>query len=669
LKRASSRLWWARTLLLIPLAVPALSTLSAATHPPAKARAGAARVATKPRVIVVGWDGAGWKLLDPLLKEGRLPNLAALVANGRTWNLDTYQPMASPLIWTTIATGRTPLDHGVTDFQELDPKTRARLPISGRSRRVPAIWNLASAKGLTVGVVGWWATWPAEKVKGFFVSDRAAPVLFDPEALSKSPALAWPEGLADGVRLIGRREGSPPFEDVAQALHVSRAEFDAAVAEKKDLGNPVTGYRKILGVTRVNAKVALELYDRGAPELLMVYFQGTDEIGHVLGRYAAPKMPAVSEEDFQKYKDGVVALYVEADRILGELARRAARDGATLILASDHGFRHGEGRPAFSSGIQFDTAFLWHEPPGILVAAGPGITLSAARGKASVFDIAPTLCRMLGLPVDPAFEGKPIAGFALRPAVPAASWAKIAPVERLVVAANAEADKKSADEFTKQLISLGYLTGAEASAVDARPADRAGTETAGSFQNVGTFLRERGRPAEAAVWYRKALDVNPKSATAWVNLSTALHQTGKYDESDDALLKALANGYSDPEGTVYRRVKLYTEGRKGRDQRRQLVSFMRKVVAAYPRDDHYRASLGKALFEDQDCASAQKIFADLAGRTPPAFENLNLLALTSWCLGDRSRAEDAFKRSLAVNPNQPVVKEGLTLLQKGQPLR
>jgi len=623
-------------------------------------------------VIFVGWDGADWKLLDRLLKEGRLPNLAALVANGRTWNLYTYEPMASPLIWTTIATGRTPLDHGVTDFEELDPKARARLPISGRSRKVPAIWNLASVKGLTVGVVGWWATWPAEKVKGFFVSDRAAPVLFDPEALSKSPALAWPEGLADGVRLIGRREGSPPFEDVAQALHVSRAEFDAAVAEKKDLGNPVTGYRKILGVTRVNAKVALDLYDRGAPELLMVYFQGTDEIGHVLGRFEAPRMPAVSEEDFQKYRHGVAALYVEADRILGELARRAARDGATLILASDHGFRHGAGRPAYSSGVQFDTAFLWHEQPGILVAAGPAVAYSGVRGRASVFDITPTLCRMLGLLVDPAFEGKPIAGFALRPAVPAVAWAKAVPVERLVVPAGvtpSAEERKSADEFTKQLISLGYLTGAEASAVDARPANRVGTETAGSFQNVGTFLRERGKPAEAAAWYRKALEVNPKSAKAWVNLSTALHQTGKYDESDDALLNALQNGYFDPEGAIDRRVKLYTEGAKGRDQRRQLASFMRKVVAAYPREDRYRASLGKALFEIQDCASAQKIFVDLAGRTPPDFENLNLLALTNWCLGDASRAEDAFRKSLAVNPNQPVVREGLSLLQKGQPLQ
>lgn len=626
--------------------------------PPAKA------AHARPRVVLVGWDGADWKLLDPLMQRGLLPNLSELVAHGRTWNLETVNPMISPLIWTTLATGRSPVDHGVADFQELDPATRARLPISGWSRKVPAIWNVASEKGLKVGVVGWWATWPAERVNGFFVSDRASPVLFPAEVLSGSPALTWPEGLAEGVRLVGRRDGTPGFDDVSLALRVTKAEFDAAVAAHEDLSDPITGYQKILGSTRVYARTALELYDREKPDLLMVYFEGTDEIGHLLARYYPPKLPNISDEDFQKYQHGVVAYFQEADRILGEFMKRAEEAGANLVLLSDHGFKWGADRPSFYSSLRFDTAFLWHESPGILAAAGPAFLPAAARGKAGVFDVTPTLCRLLGLPADPAFEGRPVSGLAagrLPAAPPAVSWAKTFKVERLAVrTASSEADKRASEEFTKKLISLGYLTGAEAAAVDARPPERAGTETAGTFQNIATFLRARGHAREALPWYRKALEVNPKAPTALFNYSVTLQILGRWDESDDALLAALKNGYHDPEAGVYRRVASYAE-RGGKDPRSrlQLVSFLRKTVDAFPENLRYRASLGKALFEAKDCAASQTIFRDLSARNPRDTEALNLMALSSWCLGDLAGARDYFTRSLAVDPNQPAVRGGL----------
>ena len=625
--------------------------------------------ASRPRVILVGWDGADWKLLDPLVKGGLLPNLAALVARGRTWDLESLNPMISPLIWTTIATGRSPVDHGVADFQELDPKTRARLPISGWSRKVPAVWNVASEKGLKVGVVGWWATWPAERVNGFFVSDRASPVLFPAEVLSGSPALTWPEGLADGVRLVARRDGTPGFDEVSQALRVTKAEFDVAVAATKGLSDPITGYQKIVGSTRVYARTALELYDREKPDLLMVYFEGTDEIGHLLARFYPPKLPNISEEDFRKYGGGVVAYFQEADRILGEFMKRAETAGANLVLLSDHGFRWGADRPSYYSSIQFDTAFLWHESPGILAAVGPAFPAAAARGKAGIFDVTPTLCRLLGLPGDPAFEGRPVPGLAasrLPAAPPPVPWTKTFKVERLAVRSSSEADKAAGEEFTKKLISLGYLTGAEAAAVDARPPERAGTETAGTFQNIATFLRARGQAREALPWYRKALEVNPRAPTALFNYSAALEILNQWDESDDALLAAVRNGYHDPEAAVYRRVASYAgRGEKDPKSRLQLVKFLRKVVDAFPENFRYRASLGKALFEAKDCATSQAIFRDLTARDPRDAEALNLMALTSWCLGDVAGARNYFNRSLAVNPNQPAVREGLDELARG----
>jgi tetratricopeptide (TPR) repeat protein len=623
----------------------------------------------RPKVVLVGWDGADWILLDRLMKEGSLPNLAALVSGGRTWDLASFQPMASPLVWNTIVTGRTPVDHGVADFQEIDPKTRTRLPISGRSRKVPAIWNLASAKGLKVGVVGFWATWPAEKVNGFLVSDRAAPVLFDPRLLVKSQALTWPEGLADGVRIVLKREWDPPYEEVGKALRVSRADFDAAVLAGHDLEDPITGYRKILAATRVHAKVALDLYERERPDLTMVYFQGTDEIGHVAGRFVAPKLPQVRDEEFKKFKDAVEAIYVESDRILGQFRAKAGRDGATLVLVSDHGFKWGPDRPAFYSGVQFDTAFLWHRDPGILAAEGPAVVASKERGKASVFDLAPTLCRLLGLPGDPKFEGRPVGGLggaALPPAAAPASWEKTAKVERLVVRDMDETERKAAEEFTKKLISLGYLTGSEAAAVDARPADRAGTETAGHYQNLATFLRSRHKYQESLELYKKALEVNPKATTAWMNYSIALFQVDRWPESDEALLKSIQYGYNDPEAAVYRRVSTYMQRIERRPAvRKDLLRYLRAVVTAFPQNDRYGASLGKALFEDRQCAESQQLFSKIVSRKPNDVEALNLMALTSLCLEKPAEAQGWFRKSLAIDPNQPAVREASVQLERG----
>lgn len=643
------------------LAAPALPLEAQAKKP--------AGSPVRPKVIFVGWDGADWTLLDRLMKEGRLPNLSAIVANGRTWDLASYQPMASPLIWNTIVTGRTPVDHGVADFQELDPKTRTRLPISGRSRKVPAIWNLASAKGLKVGVVGFWATWPAEKVNGFLVSDRAAPVLFDPQALVKSQAITWPEGLADGVRIILKREWNLPYEEVGKALRVSRAEFDAAVAAGHDLEDPITGYRKILSATRVHAKIALDLYERERPDLTMVYFQGTDEIGHVAGRFVAPRLPQVKDEEYRKFKDAVDAIYVESDRILGLFRAKAGRDGATLVLGSDHGFKWGLDRPAFYSGVQFDTAFLWHRDPGMLAAEGPAVVASKERGKASVFDVAPTLCRLLGLPADPKFEGRPVGGLggaALPAAAAPVSWERTVKVERLVVREMDETERKAAEEFTKKLIALGYLTGSEAAAVDARPADRAGSETAGHFQNLATFLRSRHKYEESLVLYRKALEVNPKATTAWMNYSIALFQVDRWAESDEALIKAVQFGYNDPDAAVYRRISTYMQRVERRPEvRKDLIRFLRAVVAAFPQNDRYGASLGKALFEEKQCAESQALFSKIVAKKPFDVEALNLMALTSLCLEKPAEAQGWFRKSLAIDPNQPAVREASVQLERG----
>jgi tetratricopeptide (TPR) repeat protein len=125
-----------------------------------------------PRVLFVGLDGADWQLLDQYCTDGTMPNLAALVRAGDKRVLLTQHPPLSPLVWTTMMTGVSPLEHRILDFTRFHPVTRIREPITSDERAVPAIWNMASAKGKKSGVFGMWATDPPEPIDGTIVSDR-----------------------------------------------------------------------------------------------------------------------------------------------------------------------------------------------------------------------------------------------------------------------------------------------------------------------------------------------------------------------------------------------------------------------------------------------------------------------------------------------------------------
>src|SRR5688572_4781645 len=131
-----------------------------------------ARTPAPRRVIVVGLDGADWQLLDAYVAKGAMPELGRLSREGRTGILHSLVPPLSPLVWTTIATGRSPLEHRILDFTRFHPTTRQREPITSDERRAKAVWEMAGESGREVAVFGLWATHPAEPVRGLMVSDR-----------------------------------------------------------------------------------------------------------------------------------------------------------------------------------------------------------------------------------------------------------------------------------------------------------------------------------------------------------------------------------------------------------------------------------------------------------------------------------------------------------------
>lgn len=133
------------------------------------------RRASRPRVVVIGIDGASWDYLEPLIASGRLPNLARLQRGGAWGRLRSVACHFTPPAWTTLFTGQPPARTGIYSFGRWDARAQAFRMVSARDVAVPAVWDVASAAGLRVASVGVPVTYPARAVNGVLVGGLETP--------------------------------------------------------------------------------------------------------------------------------------------------------------------------------------------------------------------------------------------------------------------------------------------------------------------------------------------------------------------------------------------------------------------------------------------------------------------------------------------------------------
>src|SRR3954467_14941045 len=96
---------------------------------------------TAKRVLLIGWDAADWKVITPLLDAGLMPTLGKFIDEGVMGNLASMEPMLSPMLWTSIASGKRPDKHGICGFVEPTPQGDGIRPVWSTSRKCKAIWN------------------------------------------------------------------------------------------------------------------------------------------------------------------------------------------------------------------------------------------------------------------------------------------------------------------------------------------------------------------------------------------------------------------------------------------------------------------------------------------------------------------------------------------------
>jgi tetratricopeptide (TPR) repeat protein len=592
------------------------------------------------RVIVVGLDGADWQLLDAYQAGGSMPQLARLVKEGRSGVLRTLNPPLSPLVWTTMMTGRSPLEHRILDFTRFHPTTGQREPITSDERRVKAVWEIAGDSDRDVAVFGLWATHPAEPVRGLMVSDRLFAFLKQEEA---PPGTVHPPEEEKRI-LAARAEAERDVSLAALQAYLpwlTAAEYETLVARPDPYAHPVTALRRILVETRLYHRLASDWIRRTKPALSIVYIQGTDSIGHVFAAYAPPRQAEVSPEEFERYGRVSEAYFREVDALLGEYRALAEANDAALLVVSDHGFLWSEGRPTRSDGLARQTAGLWHRDEGIYLLWGRGVEPSATRGEGRVAQVGATILALLGLPRGLGLDGPALAGIA--EVGPARDYGSRAVTAR----ASGGTDN---EEALEKLRALGYIGGAEPAS---RPAAGTGTRTGGSFNNEGLLLKDAGKRAEARAAFEQALTVDPDSAAAQYNLAGLLEAEGQSDRADTLLLAALEDGLGDGPRLVD---EIATTAYKRGDTRRAR-RLLDGALRHRPDDVRLRLTRGRIRIEARDCPGALADF-ETARRAAPQLALAHSLAGTALlCLGRPAEARTAFERSLGLDPDQPRLRE------------
>jgi predicted AlkP superfamily phosphohydrolase/phosphomutase len=263
-----------------------------------------------PRVLLIGWDGADWRILDPLLASGALPNLSGLIARGGRGVLNSVLPIHSWSAWPSFLTGVDPADHGVYDILEAREGTRRHFPVSFRSIRERTFLADLTAAGVETVMVNVPLTFPPPRITGKLIAGGVLP---------KGRAFTHPEDLPDELR----KAGAPfPINGMSWTTYRNR---------------PGPFLEEVATVTKARQRTVEHLLDTTDWQVACAVFVATDRLQHCLAKYVSNDHPDYEALSKEPLAEQIRDVYRLLDEGLGRLLERTAADDLVLFM-SDHGF-------------------------------------------------------------------------------------------------------------------------------------------------------------------------------------------------------------------------------------------------------------------------------------------------------------------------------------------
>lgn len=453
-----------------------------------------------------------------MIDRGELPNLARLVAGGSSGNMGTLEPRLSPMLWTSIATGKRPPKHGIFGFSEPTHDGQSVRPITILGRTTKAVWNILNQNGLRPCVVGWWPSHPAEPVNGVIVSNLVHQAGEGPQPAPMPAGAVYPESWTD--RIAGLR--ITPMDLPGEVIRAFVPEYDR-VDQGKD--GRIHSLGRVIAETINLHAAATEVIEHAEWDFAAIYYDAIDHFGHLCMKYHPPRLPWVDETDFAIYQHVIATAYRYHDVMLGRLLELAGPD-VTVILISDHGFHPDNSRPDYIPAEAAGPA-VEHRTFGIVVLSGPGIKRGEVLYGSSLLDVVPTILHLFGLPLGQDMDGKVLVTAFERPGAieSVKSWDAI-DGDAGLHPPGVRFDSVGSAEAMKQLVALGYV---------AAPGDDAAEAVAECLAelkyNLASAHDDAGRPDLSRPLYESLLQGDPGDQRYAHRLIAALIKVGDHEQA------------------------------------------------------------------------------------------------------------------------------------------
>lgn len=405
----------------------------------------------KKKVLLIGWDAADWKIIGPLLAKGLMPSLKSMISEGVYGNMGTMNPPYSPMLWTSVATGKTPDKHGILGFMEVLPNGEGVVPVTTHSRKTRAVWNIFHNQGLRSNLVGWWPSYPAEPINGLVVSDVFQKVSKDPNKLKPiKEGGIYPPSAVDEYKTLRMF----PWELTKE--HILPFIPKAAEIDQTKKKNALYSFSKITSENVSIHNAATRAIRTTQWDFMAVYYDYIDHMSHAFMKFHPPHLKGIPENLFDRYKDVINSAYRFQDMMLGRLLELVDND-TTVILISDHGYESGVKRIINMPNVQAAPA-LEHRQFGIFVAKGPNIKKNKKIFGLGLIDVAPTLLTHFNLPVGEDMDGNAILDMYVdTPNVTYIdSWDKVEG-DFGELKKDVFREELNSEETLQQLIELGYI--------------------------------------------------------------------------------------------------------------------------------------------------------------------------------------------------------------------